>query len=172
MQASWCEGQMLAHWWVELCLGPLVSRAVSRGMSKGSWGLRKSLWFLSADGWNFVPALLVVWPEMSQTGNYRLSGEARIWWPKLASRRSHTDWNSLIFLPPVSLCLERATVVPHLLRRPSKASRQFWPGFSEVNALALGPSAYETLCGPTKNGVSVLSSSVELLQSSPAGLQS
>ena len=60
---------MLAPWWVELCLGPLVGRAVSRGTSKGSWGLRKSLWCLSADGWGFVPALLAVWPEMSQHWN-------------------------------------------------------------------------------------------------------
>ena len=90
----------------------------------------------------------------------------------LASRRSHADRNSLISLPPESLSLERATVVPHLRRRPSRARGQFWPGFYEVRAFALGPSAYEALCGPTKNGVSVLSSSVELLQSSPAGLQS
>ena len=57
---------MPAHWWVELGLGSLVSRAMSRGMSRGSCGLRKSLGSLSVDAWSCVLALLVGWPEVSQ----------------------------------------------------------------------------------------------------------
>ena len=46
---------MPAHWWVELGLGPLVGWAVSRDVSTGGPGLRKSLGSLSADGWVCVP---------------------------------------------------------------------------------------------------------------------
>lgn len=57
---------MLAHWCIDLDFDPLVSYAMSRAMSRGSCGLRKSLGSLSADGWGCVPTLLVVWPEESQ----------------------------------------------------------------------------------------------------------
>ena len=43
-------------WWVDLGLGPLVGRAVSRGMSRGGDGLKKSLGSLSAEGWDCVPS--------------------------------------------------------------------------------------------------------------------
>ena len=36
---SWREGLVPVHWWVELGLGPLVGRAVSRGMSRGTYSL-------------------------------------------------------------------------------------------------------------------------------------
>ena len=65
-QASWWEGLMPAPWWVELDPGPLVGRAMDRGVSRGSCGLRNSLGSLCADGWGCVPACLVVWPEASQ----------------------------------------------------------------------------------------------------------
>ena len=35
VQASWWEGLVPAHWWVELGLAPLVGRAVSRGVFIG-----------------------------------------------------------------------------------------------------------------------------------------
>ena len=66
MQTSFREGQVPAHWWVELGLGPLVGRAVSRGVFRGGCRLRNTFLSLSDDGWGFVPALLVVWPEASQ----------------------------------------------------------------------------------------------------------
>ena len=68
--ASLWEGQIPARSTpVELDLGPLVGRAMSRGVSGGGCGLRKSLGSLSVDGWDCVPALLVVWPEASQHRN-------------------------------------------------------------------------------------------------------
>ena len=57
---------MPAPWWVELGLGPLVGRAMSNGVPSGGYGLRKSLGSLSVDGWDHVPALLVIWPDVSQ----------------------------------------------------------------------------------------------------------
>ena len=41
---------MPTHYCVEVGLGPLVGRAVSRRMSRGDSGLRKSLGSLFADG--------------------------------------------------------------------------------------------------------------------------
>ena len=53
MQSFWWEGLALALWWVELGLVPLVGRAVCRG----GCGLRETLSSLSADEWDYVPAL-------------------------------------------------------------------------------------------------------------------
>ena len=50
---------MPAHWWVELCLVSLVGTAVSRGVIRGFYGLRKTLSSLSAYGWDlFLPCWL------------------------------------------------------------------------------------------------------------------
>ena len=57
---------MPAHWEVELGLGPLVNRAMSRGFSRGDCGFRKSLGSLSAAGWGCVLAQLVTQPEAPQ----------------------------------------------------------------------------------------------------------
>ena len=35
LQASWYEGLVPAHWWVELLLVPLVGRAIPRDMTRG-----------------------------------------------------------------------------------------------------------------------------------------
>lgn len=51
MLALLWEGKVPAHWLFELGFGPLVGRAVCRGMSQGGYGLRKSLESLSADAW-------------------------------------------------------------------------------------------------------------------------
>ena len=54
-------GQLvLAHWWVELCLVPLVGRPMSRGMFWGVCELSMTLGSLSAGGLGCVPILLVV----------------------------------------------------------------------------------------------------------------
>ena len=58
-------GEML-HCWVEL-LNILVGKAMLRGVSRtpvSGYGHRKSLGSLSADGWDCVPTLLVVWSEV------------------------------------------------------------------------------------------------------------
>ena len=51
VHTSWWEGLMPAHWWLELCLFPLVVRAMSRGVFRGIFGLRTTLGSFSADGW-------------------------------------------------------------------------------------------------------------------------
>ena len=67
---------MPAHWWVELGLGPLVGRVMSRGLSRGGCGLRKSLGSLS--GWDCVPALFVVWFEESQRWSLQAVGWGQV----------------------------------------------------------------------------------------------
>ena len=55
---------------------------------------------------------------------------------------------------------------------PPRPAGRSCPGSYEVTTFALGPGAHETLCVPSKSGVSLSPCPVELLQSSPAGLQS
>ena len=57
---------MLAHWWFELDLVPLVGRAISKFVFRGGSELSMALGNLSADGWGCVAILLVVWPEVFQ----------------------------------------------------------------------------------------------------------
>ena len=59
-------GLVPAHRCLELCLVPLMSRAMLEGMFRGSYGLRKTLGSLYTDGRDCVPAILVVWSEVSQ----------------------------------------------------------------------------------------------------------
>lgn len=68
---------MPADGWVELGPGPLVGRMVSRVMSRGDCGIRKSFGNLSANGQSRVPAWVVVWPEASGSEAYRLLSGAR-----------------------------------------------------------------------------------------------
>ena len=63
MQAFCYDAQVPAHWWVELGLFLLVDRAVSKGVSVGSCGLRMTLGIVSTDRWDCLPALLIDWPE-------------------------------------------------------------------------------------------------------------
>ena len=61
--------------------------------------------------------------------------------------------------------------------RSIPSSAIFWNSFRrigsyQITAFALGHSVHEILCVPFKSAVSISPSHVELLQSSPAGLQS
>ena len=66
---------------------------------------------------------------------------------------------------------QQATFTPSFLRRSSKNCHQVRPRFLWRCCFALGPSACESLSAPFKNGVSVSASLVELLSTSPTGLQ-
>ena len=61
---------------------PLMARAMSRGVFRGSCGLRMTLGTLSADGWGCVPTLLVVWPEASQHWSLQAVGWGQVSVPK------------------------------------------------------------------------------------------
>ena len=69
-------------------------------------------------------------------------------------------------LPP-----QQTTVTLCFPRRSSKNCNQVLPRFLWSLCFALGPSVNENLYAPFKNGVSMSPSPVELLSTSPTGLQ-
>lgn len=56
-----------------------MDRAMSRGESKGYYGLRKSLGSLSVAGCYCVPTLFVVGPEPSQYWSLQTVGWVKSW---------------------------------------------------------------------------------------------
>ena len=58
---------MPVFWWMRLDLVFVVGRTVSDGVFWGVCELIMSLGSLSANGWVFVPFLLVVWNGVSST---------------------------------------------------------------------------------------------------------
>ena len=71
-------------WWMRLDLVFLVGRSTSGGVFCGVCNLIKILGSLSANGWGYVPVLLVVWHSISSTvacwslsgtGSWRLDGD-------------------------------------------------------------------------------------------------
>ena len=67
---------MPVFWWMRLYLVFLVGRTTSGGVFGGVCELIMILGSLSANGWVFVPVLLVVWHRVSSTvGCWSLSGD-------------------------------------------------------------------------------------------------
>ena len=74
---------MPAHWCVGLGLDSVVvGRAVSRGVSRGDFGLKMSLSSLHADGCTCVPTLSVVWSEASQHWSSQAVGWGQVSVPR------------------------------------------------------------------------------------------
>ena len=70
---------MPVFWWMRLDLVFMVSRTESSGVFWGVCDLIMILGSLSANGWDYVPVLLVVWHKVSSTvGCWSLS-EAGSW---------------------------------------------------------------------------------------------
>ena len=89
-------GLVPAHRCLELCLVPLMSRAMLEGMFRGSYGLRKTLGSLSDDEWGYVPHLVCCLDQASQHWNIKVSGGASLSKCSnivniVASKRAHTS---------------------------------------------------------------------------------
>ena len=126
VQASWWEGLVSAHLWVELGLVPLVGRALSRGVFNGQLWAQEDLrqpvcWWVELCS---HPDACLTWglPALEPTG----------WWlgPGLgekmaASRSTCTNEYSPELPPPVSSSPQWAKVAPPppTSRRPSNTSR-------------------------------------------------
>ena len=132
--------------------------------------LSKTLIHLSADGWGWVPSLLVLWPEATQHWSLLgLFGGANggLW------EGSHQG-----VLPRASAASVLVLTVRHSHPPPplqkTLQHQQVGVVQSPMGSLLnpLGPDAHNTLCVPSKSGVSVSPSPVEVLQSNPASLQS
>ena len=131
--------------------------------------LRKTLIRLTAQGWGWVPSVLVVWPEATQ--HWSLPGlfggaNGRFW------ESSHQG-----VLPGTSAASVLVPTVSHHHPPPLQETVQHYqvglvqsPLGSPL--LPLGPDVHTTLCVPSKSGVSVSLSPVKVLQSNPTSLQS
>ena len=131
--------------------------------------LSKTLIHLTADGWGWVPSVLVVWPEATQ--QWSLPGlfsraNGRLWESSRQGVRPRTSVASVLVpmvshshLPPLQETLQHEQVG---LVQPPLGSL----------VLPLGPDVHSTLCVPSESGVSVSPSPVEVLQSNSSSLQS
>ena len=130
--------------------------------------LSKTLIHLTVDGWDWVPSLLVVWPEATQHWSL----------PGLFGGANDRLWEGSCqgVLPRTSAASVLVPTVKQSHPPPLQETLQHWqvgllqsPQGSLL--LPLGPDAHTSLCVPSKIGVSVSPSPVEVLQSIPTSLQ-
>ena len=131
--------------------------------------LSKTFIRLTADGWGWVPSLLVVWPEATQ--HWSLPGlfagaNGRLW-----------EGSSQGVFPRTSAASVLVLIVRHSHPLPLQETLQYYQvGLVQSPLgsllLPLGPDEHTTLCVPSKSGVSVSPNPVRVLQSNPASLQS
>ena len=131
--------------------------------------LHKTLIHLTVDGWGWVPSLLVVLPEATQ--HWRLPGllggpNGRLWEGSRQGALPRTSAASVL-VPTV-----KQSHPPPLQVTPQHQQVGLVQSPPESLLLPLGPDAHSTLCVPSKSGVSVSPSPVEVLQSIPTRLQS
>ena len=131
--------------------------------------LSKTLIHLTADRWDWVPFLLVVWPEVTQ--HWSLTGffggaNGGFWEVSHPGVLPRTSAASVLVL---MVRQSHPSLLQETLQHQQVGLVQF-PMRSLL--LPLGPDAHTTLCVPSKSGVSVSPSPVEVLQSNPASPQS
>ena len=131
--------------------------------------LNKTLICLTADGWGWVPSLLVVWPEATQHWSLPglFGGANDCFWEGSGQGALPRTSDASVLVPTVS----------HSHLPPLQETLQHWQvGLVQSPLgsllLPLGPDVHTTLCVPSKSGVSVSPSPVEVLQSNSTRLQS
>ena len=130
--------------------------------------LSKTVIRLTADGWGWVPSLLVVCPEV--TLHWSLPGlfggaNDRLW---EGSRQGALPRTSAATVPIPTVSHSHPPPPQETLQHQQVGLVQSPPGSL---LLPLGPDVHTTLCVPSKSGVSVSPSPVEVLQSNPTRLQ-
>ena len=126
-----------------------------------------SLGSLFTEGWGCHPTWVVVCPGASQQ---LPDGEARF------SQNGHLQRKALLLNIPESFAFnvlpsQQAMFTPVFPGCPPRTAVRFDPDFLWRPHFALGSTARESLCAPFKNGVSISPSPMELLHTSPTGLQ-
>ena len=126
-----------------------------------------SLGSLFTEGWGCDPTWVVGCPGASQQ---LADGWGQIFpkWPPPEKGTAAEYSLELCFQCP---SLTTSHVHPCFPRMSSKNCSQVCPRFPWRLCFALGLSACESLCAPFKNGISISPSPVELLCTSPTGLQ-
>ena len=124
---------------------------------------------MSADGWGWIPSLLVVWPEVTQYWSLPgLFGGAngRLW---EGSRQGVLPRTSAVSVLVLTVRHSHPLPLQETLQHQQVGLVQ-----SPLGSLLLPlcPDAHTILCVPSKSGVSVSPSPVEVLQSNPTNLQS
>lgn len=146
---------------------------MGRAMLRCGFGLRRSLRSLYADGWDFVPSLLVVWCEASQHQSPQAVGQGQILVVTSQASCQLSDEYSQISSHIFSLLSpkrEPQLSPASLGDSPYQAGRSS-QGSLEITAFAVDPRVHEILYASSKCRVSVFPRPLELLHSSPAGLQ-
>lgn len=123
---------------------------MSRGMSRDSCGLRKSLAPLSDDGWSWVPTYCLFDLRCPSSETYRLLGGVRSL--HQGPKRSTSSYRSCTspYVCHQLLCPQREPqsrpVVQETFLRPT--GRSSGPGVYRVSAFALSSGAHTSLCVP------------------------
>ena len=147
---------VLSLWWAGPCQGVCLA---------GSYGLRKTLGSPSADGWGCLPTLLVVWPKASQYWSLQ-----SVQWGQVLVRK----WGPPGGLTPTSTPqnYHHQCLCPHSEPQPPPLPPQETLQYQQVGLaqdpmrsllFPLDPGARETLCAPSKSGVSFSACPVEFL---------
>lgn len=145
MHVSWWQG----HWPLveELVLGPLLGRAMSKDMFRGSCQLKKTLGSL---GLCSYPVCCLAWgiPALETTGCWL---DPRSWCQNGSFKERSCQWalsgtfTASVLIPTVS-----QSCPPNLPMRPWKSSREVWSNSDKASAFVLSPGAQETLCVPLR----------------------
>ena len=130
--------------------------------------LSKTLICFSADGWGWVPSLLVVWPEATQ--HWSLPGlfggaHDRLW---EGSHQGVPPITSAASVPVPMVSYSHPLPLQETLQHQQVRLVQYPLGSL---LLPLGPDVHTTFCVPSKSGVSVSPSPVKVLQSNATSLQ-
>ena len=118
---------------------PLVGGAVARGVPNGGCVLRKSLGSQSADGWDFVPTMVIVWPKVSQHQSLQAFGWGQVLAPQWQPPGALTQMNSPRHFCHQCLCPHAEPQPPPASPgRPSKTSRWVWPRLLQSHCFCPG----------------------------------
>lgn len=136
------------------------------------WCIVVVVWSPVMGGAVFHPCWLIIL-RCPSTGAHGLLGGARSWWENGDLQKGSCQWElprttaASVFFPAVGPSCS-------LLPQETLQFQQVDLAQALLRSLlfSLGPSAFETLCAPSRNGVYVSPSPVDLLCSNPADLQS
>ena len=155
---------VLSVWWAGLCQGLYLL---------GSCMLRKNLSTFSTNAWGCVFTVLVFWSKVYLHWNLQVVGWGQFLWENGSLSEGSCQWAlprttaASVFFPAVGPSCS-------LLPQETLQFQQVDLAQALLRSLvfSLGPSAFETLCARSRNGVYVSPSPVDFLWSNPADLQS
>ena len=119
-------------------------------MFRDSSGLRKVLGSLPVDDWGCVPTLLIVWPEASQHWSLQSLEWGQVWVTKGQPPGELMSVNISQYFHHWYPCPYSEPQLPLPSGAPLRPAGKSGPGFYQIIAFSLGPTACEILCVPFK----------------------